>query len=75
MKQKINNMICRIFGHSQTIEEVYAQKLPYSDASNPLYNIVRNTVCLRCGKTVKYEILEYSITRKDMIRKKWFITE
>ena len=75
MKQKIKKLRCKIFGHGQTLEEVYAKKIPYSDARNPLYNIVSDTVCLRCGKTVKHEILAYSITREDMIRKKWFITD
>lgn len=75
MKQKIKKLRCKIFGHSQTLEEVYAVRLPYSDARNPLYNIVSDTVCLRCDKVLHREILAYSLTRKDMLRKKWFITE
>lgn len=75
MKQKIKKLRCKIFGHGQTLEEVYAVRLPYSDARNPLYNIVSDTVCLRCDKVLHREILAYSLTREDMIRKKWFITE
>lgn len=75
MKQKIKKLRCKIFGHGQTLEEVYAVRLPYSDARNPLYNIVRDTVCLRCDKVLHREILAYSLTREDMLRKKWFITE
>ena len=75
MKEKINKLICRVFGHGQTIEEVYAVKLPYSDARNPLYNIVSDTVCLRCDKVLHREILAYSLTREEMLRKKWFITD
>ena len=75
MKQKIKKLICRVFGHGQTIEEVYAVKLAYSDARHPLYNIVSDTVCLRCDKVIKREILAYSLTREDMLRRKWFITD
>ena len=75
MKQKIKKLICRVAGHGQTIEEVYAVKLAYSDARNPLYNIVSDTVCLRCDKVIKREILAYSLTREDMLRRKWFITD
>ena len=75
MKQKIKKLICRVAGHGQTLEEVYAVKLAYSDARNPLYNIVSDTVCLRCDKVIKREILAYSLTREDMLRRKWFITD
>ena len=75
MKQKIKKLRCKILGHGQTLEEVYAVRLPYSDARNPLYNIVSDTVCLRCDKVLHREILAYSLTREDMLRKKWFITE
>ena len=74
MKQKIKRLICRILGHVE-LEEVYAVKLAYSDARNPLYNIVRDTVCLRCGKVLHREKLAYSLTREEMLRKKWFITD
>ena len=75
MKQKINKLRCKIFGHGQTINEVYAKRLAYTKDTNPLYNIVSDTVCLRCDKVLHREIVAYAVSKEFLLRNGWFINE
>lgn len=74
MKQKIKRLICRILGHSQTIEEVYAKRYKTHNGKAQ-YAIIQQTICPRCGKTISRKVLDCGLTRTKMLQKEWFITE
>lgn len=62
--------ICRIFGHSKTtIEEVFGIKL-----SNNRYCIMQQQRCSRCNEILERKVLEESISRAEMLKQGWFIT-
>lgn len=69
MKNKINNLLCLLFGCVE-FEEVYAIK--YSKDNKSKYRIVRRDVCSRCGKEHS-DVLRTNLSRVDLLKNEWFI--
>lgn len=66
MKKKIKKLTCKLFGHIE-IEEMYAIK-----THSNKYHVCRELKCLRCGKTISFQLTE-RMSRAEMLQRGWFI--
>ena len=77
MKQKIKELICRIFGHRNFVE---VSAVPYYAHNGHghrhyrkvRYAIIERTTCERC-KDSDYRILANGLSRAQMLHDGWFI--
>ena len=79
IKQRINQLICKYFGH-KTVEEIYAVRcdnlfgFPESNSKKAkyLYRIFIDERCERCG--VINRSISSPMRRSELLKHGWFIT-
>lgn len=71
IKQRIKEMKCKIIG-CVFIHEIYAIKS--HNKARVKYKVVESDTCTRCGR-VNTKILSRGLSRVDLLKKEWFITE
>jgi len=71
IKQKIKHLHCKCFGH-KPIVEVYAMRV--HGKKHKKFHVVRETTCLRCGETIKFEMTDLK-SRAELLQEGWFVEE
>lgn len=67
----LSKVTCKILGH-KVVEEMYTTRLGYP--TKPLYAVVHQLRCERCGETIKFEMTD-PMRRNELLKRGWFIEE